>query len=451
MRPRYIFAVLMMLACLTIWGQQSKTVSMQGQPKNTSTQVNTNQQETILKLQAKNEVMLNQLEKMEKEIELYRGDVRTKVAELDYAQDRWFNKLAIIIGLIGVVLGIIAPYFINNEFRKHFENRFSEMKTDLEYQVTTATEQASNHMQQQVKDVAKQVEAVTQQAMIAKDAVTDVEVLKKHVTEIEEKINRDKEAAENAAKAAKVSQLFSEALNEKDSSKAIELYNQVIEQKPDFIEAYNNRGILKRESGDLKGAMIDYNEAIKLNPAFFEAYNNRGRLKESMNDLTGAIADFNNAIKLSPNNAFAYFNRGSLKENMKNLAGALADYNRAIELNPDLAVAYINRGNIMDNMGDFAEAMADYNKAIELNPDSALAYNNRGLLFLKQGDPNRALNDLNYALKLDSNLLELYINFACCYRKLADSEQDTDKKTELIAKAEANEQKAESLRKEAKK
>ena len=115
---------------------------MQGATQHATVQTATNQQESIKQLQAENEVLKTQLEKMEKEIELYRGDVRTKVAELDYAQDRWLNKLTIIMGLIGVVLGIAAPYFINKDNSKRLESRFSEMKEDLKDQVLQAKNQA---------------------------------------------------------------------------------------------------------------------------------------------------------------------------------------------------------------------------------------------------------------------------------------------------------------------
>ena len=47
MKPRYTIAVLMLLVCLSFFGQQPKTVHMQGQPQKTSTQVSSNQQELI--------------------------------------------------------------------------------------------------------------------------------------------------------------------------------------------------------------------------------------------------------------------------------------------------------------------------------------------------------------------------------------------------------------------
>ena len=173
MKPKYTLIILMLIGCLSIIGQPSKTVSMKGQPKSTSTQVVNNQQETILKLQAENKEMQKQLEKMEKEVELYRGDVRTKVAELDYAQDRWLTRFAIIMGLIGVVLGIGAPYFINKDNSKRLESRFLEMKDDLKSQVQTAKDQATTASEQakNAKDafdqVQTQVNSISEQLFIS--------------------------------------------------------------------------------------------------------------------------------------------------------------------------------------------------------------------------------------------------------------------------------------------
>ena len=48
MKARYSLTVLMLLFCLSFFGQQPKIVSIQGLPKKTSTQVSTNQQESIL-------------------------------------------------------------------------------------------------------------------------------------------------------------------------------------------------------------------------------------------------------------------------------------------------------------------------------------------------------------------------------------------------------------------
>jgi uncharacterized membrane protein len=182
MKTRYTLAVLMLLFCLSFFGQQPKIVSIQGQPQKTSTQVTTNQQESIKQLQAENEAMKAQLDRMEKEIELYRGDVRAKVADFNDDLSQWLT----IMGIMMAVVGIAIPVIFNYRNEKSME----KMLEDVKKQASSAEAKA--------KDATTQGEQ-------AKKAVEDIEELKKHVTSIEEDINKDAIAAEKAAKEAKKS------------------------------------------------------------------------------------------------------------------------------------------------------------------------------------------------------------------------------------------------------
>ena len=74
----------------------------------------------------------------------------------------------------------------------------------------------------------------------------------------------------------------------------------------------------------------------------------------------------------------------------------------------------------------------------------------RGEIYMAMGEIQKAISDFTYALSLDGNIQEAYDNRAKCYRKLADAEQDAEKKADLISKAEADEHKAEALKKEEK-
>lgn len=258
MKTRYTLAVLMLLFCLSFFGQQPKIVSIQGQPQKTSTQVSTNQQESIKQLQAENEAMKAQLDRMEKEIELYRGDVRAKVADFNDDLSQWLT----IMGIMMAVVGIAIPVIFNYRNEKSMEI----MLEDVKKQVSSAETKAKD---------------ATTQAEQAQKSVKDIEELKKHVTEIEERINRDTIAAEKAAKEAKASQLFTEALAEHDKNpvRAIELYTQAIQLNPVFAGAYNNRAVLKSNMGKLTEALDDFNKAIELAPDNkADVYNNRGSL-----------------------------------------------------------------------------------------------------------------------------------------------------------------------------
>jgi tetratricopeptide (TPR) repeat protein len=121
---------------------------------------------------------------------------------------------------------------------------------------------------------------------------------------------------------------------------ALTLYGKIIELKPDWEWAYNNRGVTYGKKGLPDKAIEDYNKALEINPRYAEAYNNRGN---------------------------AYFDKGLYDR-------AIEDYNKALEINPRYAGAYNNRGNAYFDKGLYDRAIEDYNKALEINPRYAQAY-----------------------------------------------------------------------------
>ena len=95
-----------------------------------------------------------------------------------------------------------------------------------------------------------------------------------------------------------------------DPQKAIEYLNEAIKLKPDFSEAYNNRGKAYDDLGERQQAITDYNEAIRLKPDLADAYYNRGKAYGDLGQHQQAIIDYNEAIRLKPDYALAYNNRG---------------------------------------------------------------------------------------------------------------------------------------------
>lgn len=419
MRTKLSLTILMLLFCLSVFGQQSINVPTTRKSSTTSTTKDDNlQQEMILKLKAENLDLQNRLKtmeenqaKMEKEIDYYRGDVRAKASEVNDNLSLWLS----ILGLLMVIFGALIPLYIN--YRG--ENRVKEMLKEVKDQAASAEKQ-SKESKEALEEIKSQVNVIKEQAI----------------------------KAEKAAKDAKASQLFAQALKEQNPSTAIELYNQVIVLTPDDSYAYFNRGILKSEMKDDKGALADTHKAIELKPDFAEAYYHRGWLKNSMKDHMGAMADLDKAIELKPDFAEAYNGRGWVKYEMNDHKGAMADYDKAIELKPELtSVVYNNRAYIYMASEEFEKAINDVNKAIELDKDNLNYYDTRGEILLAMGKLNEALEDLNYVLSKNNDFVPSLDNRAKCYRKLAEEEQDEAKKADLIAKAEADEKEAESLKK----
>ena len=159
------------------------------------------------------------------------------------------------------------------------------------------------------------------------------------------------------------------------------------------------------------------------------------------------MADYDKAIEIHTNYALAYFNRGNLNLDTKNLTGALSDYTTAIDIKPDSAT-YNNRAIVFLEMNMLDKAIEDANTAIKLNTKDKHPYDTRGQIYMAMNQDEKALNDLDHAISLDSNYYEALTNRAKCYRKLAEIEENVDKKSDYISKAEDDEKKAQSLKEE---
>lgn len=80
---------------------------------------------------------------------------------------------------------------------------------------------------------------------------------------------------------------------------AISAYDIALRLKPDYAEAYYNRGTAKTLIGKYETAIADFDEAIRLNPEFVEAHYNRSQTKISRNQIEGARYDLEIALKLA--------------------------------------------------------------------------------------------------------------------------------------------------------
>jgi tetratricopeptide (TPR) repeat protein len=135
--------------------------------------------------------------------------------------------------------------------------------------------------------------------------------------------------------------------------------------KPDPY-LYFTRGMNAFNRSKLDEAIANYDEAIRLKPDFAEAFNNRGYAKSNLGRTEEAIYDFDEAIRLKPNFANAFCNRGNAKEDIIDYEGAIKDYNEAIRLKPDYVRVFNDRGVLKAKMGDETGAKADFEKAEEL-------------------------------------------------------------------------------------
>ena len=211
---------------------------------------------------------------------------------------------------------------------------------------------------------------------------------------------------------------FAEAYNNRgnaysrkgDFDTAIQNYDTAIEIKPDYAEAYNNRGIAYVEKRDFDKGIQNYDTAIKIKPRLAEAYYGRGIAYVGKHDFDTAIQNFTTTIKIKPDDAEAYYSRGIAYVEKRDFDTAIQDFTTTIKIKPDDAEVYCNRGNAYGAKRDFDTAIQDFTAAIELKPDFAEAYYNRGIAYRRKGDFDKTIQDITTAIEIKPDDAEAYYN-----------------------------------------
>jgi tetratricopeptide (TPR) repeat protein len=92
----------------------------------------------------------------------------------------------------------------------------------------------------------------------------------------------------------------SAALRAGENETAKKLIASVTEIKPDYAEAWHQRGIMLADADDDQGAMFCLEKTVTLNPRHFEAMAELGSKLEEYGDKPGALKLYRKALALDP-------------------------------------------------------------------------------------------------------------------------------------------------------
>ena len=178
------------------------------------------------------------------------------------------------------------------------------------------------------------------------------------------------------------------------------LLDQAIERKPDYAEAWKNRGSLLHELRQEQRAIENFDEAIRLRPSFAAAWNGRGSALHKLERYQEAVESFEHAIRLHPSYVDAYGNRGNVLLALHQYQRALESFDQVLRLKADYAQAHYGRAAALYGLGLYPEAIASWDKAILFKPDYIHAYANRGIAQFEKAQYREALASFDHALRL---------------------------------------------------
>jgi protein O-mannosyl-transferase len=208
--------------------------------------------------------------------------------------------------------------------------------------------------------------------------------------------------------------VFSDAIEKGTSEK-----NKV---NPFLALAYNNRGIARKNSGDLQGAMADYEQAIAVNANFHRAWLNRANIRFNAGQYAAAIPDYDKTLELDPGQAKAYSNRGAAYAALNQIDKALPDLDKAIELEPNFTDARSNRALVHYNAGQFEKALADLDRFLQVKPADADIINFKGLALQRLNRMEEAEREFTRSIQLEPKGA-FYHNRSLLYNQLGRKAQ----------------------------
>ena len=228
--------------------------------------------------------------------------------------------------------------------------------------------------------------------------------------------------------------------------KAIEYFTKAIELKPDYAEAYFNRGLAHFKTGSYynkepyEKAIQDFTKAIELKPDFADAYYHRSLAyiqfvhyyrkpfsQDIIDKFNKAVNDFNKVLELDPNYALAYAGLGNAYYRYGEWVKADKFYDKALE-NKDwilakagkegLAGVYYSKGrNLYQFQKYFSDAVSNYEKAIELYPDLRIAVGHLVGAYMKMGEHEKVIETATRAIELSEKEKKYGHMYSYYYRR----------------------------------
>ena len=200
---------------------------------------------------------------------------------------------------------------------------------------------------------------------------------------------------------------------------ALDDFNVAIQLNPKYVNAYNNRGLLRAQAGDFENAVIDFTQAMMLDPLNPKYYQHRAEVYLQQGAADKAVADERKIVWLIQLHEFGSRIAGSQRPfhdltqrarhylDVNDFENALKDLDRAIALAPQSAEALSARANLHLRKKSMQNAKADAVASLAIEPNQE-AFSVLGDVFLSQRDYDKAIENFANARRVDPSVAEAY-------------------------------------------
>ncbi len=245
-----------------------------------------------------------------------------------------------------------------------------------------------------------------------------------HLSRYEEALKRYENAIEIKADYVEAWKEKGDTLSRLNQNEAaMDAYDRAIQLNPQYLDAWIRRGDVLNRLQRYDGAIASFEKAIELVPESAEAWNGKGNTLLSVQRYEEAIAAYDQALEVQPESSEAWYARGWAFHQLKDYEAALKSYDKSVEYQFDYAVGWYNRGNVLMQLEQEKEAVESYDKAVRFQPNYAEAWYSRGNALMKSNDSSEAAKSYERAVKIQASYQEAWYSFGWALHELRRYEQ----------------------------
>lgn len=195
---------------------------------------------------------------------------------------------------------------------------------------------------------------------------------------------------------------------EKEYHEAIKWYSEAIEKRPDFSDAYYNRGLVFQILEKNEEALADFSKATELDSKFAPALFKKAEMLQILQQSDQAVIAVESLVKSFPDSAANWTLKGDILLQKADLSGSLSSYERSLALDSTSVETLINKGVVLQEMNEIDLAEAVFKKALKSGKYTDLLNNNLGYLAIQRMQWDLAASYVKKALEKDPKN-ELYL------------------------------------------
>ncbi|MCX5816168.1 MAG: tetratricopeptide repeat protein [Proteobacteria bacterium] len=161
----------------------------------------------------------------------------------------------------------------------------------------------------------------------------------------------------------KIMNTFNEAIEETKIGRleiAKGLYLSILEEKPDYVEALNNLGVIAMREGNTKEALLNFRKCLGYKKDYAKAYNNIGLVMMKTGDTKVAEEYFEKSIEMDRDKVEPYINLTAILRGEKRYDEASNLLESLIKRPVKDASVYLSLAIIKDEIGKYSDAIKYY-------------------------------------------------------------------------------------------